>query len=144
MQDKNRKSLVDSGSIKKIIMRIKTVFLGIGLLELAVTGYIPSHYVRRFVYRVLGNKNWQRLDDSHGSAFLLPAEYLNWAGFNNRRKSSSGRKSKLVNRRPCDIASEVMIYNAQHDMNVEHFAAVENIIPAQVAIEDYVFIDQGQ
>ena len=35
-------------------------------------------------------------------------------------------RAKLTIGNHVDIASEVMIYNAQHDMNVEHFAAVEN------------------
>jgi maltose O-acetyltransferase len=39
-----------------------------------------------------------------------------------------------------DIASDVMIYNSQHDMTAEHFAAVESVVKEPVTIEDYVFI----
>jgi len=39
-----------------------------------------------------------------------------------------------------DIASEVMIYNSQHDTAEENFAGVENAVKKPVTIEDYVFI----
>jgi maltose O-acetyltransferase len=33
-----------------------------------------------------------------------------------------------------------MIYNAQHNMQAEHFAAVESVVQKKVEIGDYVFI----
>jgi maltose O-acetyltransferase len=45
-------------------------------------------------------------------------------------------RDKLVIGNHVDFASEVMIYNAQHDINSEKF----NAITAPVIIEDYVFI----
>jgi maltose O-acetyltransferase len=45
-------------------------------------------------------------------------------------------RDKLVIGDHVDMASEVMIYNAQHDLNDENFKAVSS----PVVIEDYVFI----
>jgi len=45
-------------------------------------------------------------------------------------------REKLVIGSHVDIASEVMIYNSQHDIENENFTAVDK----PVVIEDYVFI----
>ena len=49
-------------------------------------------------------------------------------------------RAELIIGNHVDIATEVMIYNAQHDMEVEHFSAVETVVQKPVKIEDYVFI----
>lgn len=49
-------------------------------------------------------------------------------------------REKLTIGNHVDIASEVMIYNSEHNVNAEHFSALENVIKEQVVIEDYVFI----
>src|ERR1035437_4381252 len=138
MQDKTGRVLSVSEIIKKIIMRIKTVFWELVCWKLAVAGYIPSHFVRRFVYRFWGIKIGKGSAIHMGAHFYYPPNIsIGQDTIIGERAVLDGR-AKLTIGNHVDIASEVMIYNAQHDMKVEHFAAVENISPEAVSIEDYV------
>ena len=49
-------------------------------------------------------------------------------------------RAKLVIGNHVDFASEVMVYNAQHDVNEEDFASNDKVELGEVIIEDYVFI----
>jgi acetyltransferase-like isoleucine patch superfamily enzyme len=40
--------------MNKVIRRIKTIFWEIVNFKLKIVGYIPSHFIRRFFYRVYG------------------------------------------------------------------------------------------
>lgn len=140
MKDKTGRVLSTSEIIKKIIMRIKTVFWELVCFKLALTGKIPSHHLRRFVYRFWGIKIGKGSTIHTGATFYYPPNIsIGEDSMIGERAVLDGRfKLKIGNH--VDIASEVMIYNAQHDISVEHFAAVENINPEPVTIEDYVFI----
>jgi len=122
--------------ITKIIRRIKTVFWELVCWKLAVTGYIPSHYIRRFVYRFWGIKI------GNGSTIHMHASFYYPSNISIGEDTIIGEKvvldgrDKLVIGNHVDIASEVMIYNAQHDINDDKFKAVT----APVVIEDYVFV----
>jgi acetyltransferase-like isoleucine patch superfamily enzyme len=140
MQDKTGRVLSTSEIIKKIIVRIKTVFWELVCWKLAVAGYIPSHYLRRFVYRFWGMKIGKGSAIHMGAHFYYPPNIsIGQDSIIGERMVLDGR-AKLTIGNHVDIASEVMIYNAQHDTGAEHFAAVENISPEPVTIEDYVFI----
>ncbi len=140
MKDKTGRTLSLVEIIKKIFVRIKTVFWELVCWKLAVTGYIPSHYLRRFVYRFWGIKIGKGSAIHMGAHFYYPPNIsIGQDSIIGERAVLDGR-GKLIIGNHVDIASEVMIYNAQHDMNVEHFAAVENISPEPIVIEDYVFI----
>lgn len=140
MQDKTGRVLSVSEIIKKVMVRIKTVFWELVCWKLAVTGYIPSHFLRRFVYRFWGIRIGKGTAIHMGAHFYYPPNIsIGQDTIIGEGVVLDGR-AKLSIGSHVDIASEVMIYNAQHDMNVEHFAAVENISPEPVVIEDYVFI----
>ena len=42
--------------MNRVIRRIKTIFLELINYKLKLTGYIPSHFIRRFIYRFWGVK----------------------------------------------------------------------------------------
>jgi maltose O-acetyltransferase len=104
------------------------------LLHLA--GYIPSHIVRRFLYRLAG------IRIGSGSTLHMGARFYNPRNIVIGKDTIIGEGTVLDGRDALiigdhvDIASEVMIYNSQHDIHSADFHAVS----APVRIEDYVFI----
>lgn len=126
--------------ITRIIRRIKTVFLEFEVFLLHLVGIIPSHHLRRVFYRLGGIRiGW-------GSTIHMGARFYNPWNIKIGRDSILGEgivldgREKLIIGDHVDIASEVMIYNAEHNINSENFAKVEETIKEPVIIEDYVFI----
>jgi len=140
MKDKTGKVLSVSEIIQKIVLRIKTVFWELVCWKLAVTGYIPSHYLRRFIYRFWGIKIGKGSTiHMHASFYYPPNIQIGKDTIIGEKAVLDGRE-KLIIGDHVDIATDVMIYNAQHDTTAEHFAAVESVVAKPVIIEDYVFI----
>ncbi len=126
--------------IHKIFRRIKTVLLEFEVFFLHIVGYIPSHYVRRFFYRLGGIKI------GNGSTIHMGARFYNPWNIKIGKDSIMGEgivldgREKLIIGDHVDIATEVMIYNSQHDLSEEDFADVEKAVLEPVNIGDYVFI----
>lgn len=122
--------------MNRIVRRIKTILLEFLIMELHAVGYIPSHHFRRFFYRLFGMKI------GSGSTLHMRARFYNTFNIKIGEDSIVGEDTVLDGRdnliigNHVDIASEVMIYNAQHDVRDPNFRAVQ----APVTIEDYVFI----
>jgi maltose O-acetyltransferase len=122
--------------ITKIIRRLKTILLELDNMLLRCVGYIPSHCVRRFFYKIQGMKIGK------GSTLHMGAVFYDASKISVGEDSIIGEnavldgRDKLIIGNHVDIASEVMIYNAEHDINDENFKAVT----APVEIGDYVFI----
>jgi len=122
--------------IAKILNRIKSVVLDLELFKLYLVGYVPSHAFRNFIYRLAGIKLGK------GSTLHM------WARFYQPKNIFIGDDSiigdhifldgrdKLIIGNHVDIASQVLIYNSEHDVHSPDFKAIE--LP--VIIEDYVFI----
>lgn len=122
--------------IEKIINRIKAISLEFCLMLLRWVGFVPSHVFRKIAYLLSGMKIGK------GSVIHM------WANFFNPNKIQIGDDSiigdhcfldgrdflKIGNH--VDIASQVLIYNSEHDVNDANFKA----ITAPVEIGDYVFI----
>ena len=121
---------------KKIGRRISTIILEADNMILRLAGYIPSHCGRRFFYRLEGMRIGK------GSSIHMGAIFYDASNIRIGKDSIIGENAVLDGRDTLtigdhvDIASEVMIYNAEHDVNDENFAAVT----APVEIGDYVFI----
>lgn len=126
--------------MKRVIRRIQTVLLEMDNYILKIMGHVPSHHVRRFFYRLEGMKI------GNGSTIHMGAVFYNAKKIRIGKDSIIGENSVLDGRDSLtigdhvDIASEVMIYNSQHDINSEDFAKVEEVILEPVEIGDYVFI----
>lgn len=122
--------------LSKIWRRIYAIIMEADNAVLRYIGYIPSHHIRRFFYRVDGVKI------GAGSTIHMGAVFYDPENIRIGRDSIVGEntvldgRDKLIIGDHVDIASEVMIYNSEHDVNDEKFAAVT----APVKIGDYVFI----
>lgn len=120
----------------KITRRINTTLLELIVFKVNLIGCFPSHHVRRLFYRLAGVKIGK------GSTIHTYARFYNPSGVKIGEDTIIGEKAVLDGRESLnignhvDIASEVMIYNGEHDVNDESFKAVF----AKVVIEDYVFI----
>lgn len=120
----------------KVSRRIYAIILEFEVMILRWVGHIPLHHARRFFYRLGG------IRIGSGSTIHM------WANFYNPNNIEIGKdtiigegavldgRDKLKIGNHVDIASEVMIYNAEHDINDTLFKAKQ----APVIIEDYVFI----
>lgn len=126
--------------MKRIKRRIETILLECDNMILRWVGCIPSHHVRRFFYRIEGMKI------GRGSTIHMGAVFYNAGNIQVGRDTIIGEgavldgREKLIIGDHVDIASEVMIYNSQHNINSEDFAKVEEVISEPVEISDYVFI----
>lgn len=126
--------------MKKVRRRVSFIFLEIDNYILKLVGFIPIHHVRRFFYRVEGMRI------GRGSSIHMGAVFYDCRNIKVGQDTIIGENAVLDGRDNLtigdhvDIASEVMIYNSQHDMSSQNFAKVEEVILAPVTIEDYVFI----
>lgn len=122
--------------MNKIIKRIKTILLEFIILFLHCVGYVPSHYFRRFFYRVFG------MEIGKGSTIHTRAHFYNTFNIKIGEDSIVGEnvvldgRDKLTIGDHVAIASDVMIYNAEHDIKDPDFRAIQ----APVVVQDYVFI----
>lgn len=135
-KDKHGNTLNFSQILEKINRRIQTILLELEVYILHLIGNIPSHHIRRFFYRSAG------IRIGKGSSMHMYIRFYNPSGIKIGEDSIIGEfcvldgRDKLIIGDHVDIASEVMIYNSEHNINDEYFSA----ITAPVVIEDYVFI----
>lgn len=140
MKDKTGKQLTFGEVCSKIIKRLQAIDLEFEMMVLRYVGHIPLHHVRRFFYRLGGMKI------GRGSTIHCGAVFYDSRNITIGKDTIVGEnavldgRAKLVIGDHVDIASEVMIYNSQHNIHSEHFAAVESAVEEPVVIEDYVFI----
>ena len=122
--------------LKKIVRRANALIIEFENLLMHLAGYVPSHHFRRLIYRLGGVKI------GRGSALHMGIRFYNGHGIRIGRDSIIGEGTVLDGRESLrigdhtDIATEVMIYNCEHDVGNPNFSAVS----APVEIGDYVFI----
>jgi len=135
-KDKTGKSLSFNEAWPKILNRFYNYWLDFELMILRWVGHVPFHFLRRWAYKVVGMKI------GRGSTIHMGANFFNLAGVSIGEDTVIGDHAFLDGRAPLvignhvDIASQVLIYNSEHDINSEHFEASYG----SVVIEDYVFI----
>lgn len=135
-KDKTGKSLTLSELLTKLINRLFNIFLEFKVFLLHFVGYVPSHCFRRFFYRLFGIKIGK------GSTIHTKARFYDPRNIIIGDDTIIGEEVVLDGRamlkigNHVDIASEVMIYNSQHDIEDKNFTAKDE----PVVIEDYVFI----
>lgn len=124
----------------KVVRRIKTVLLELEVFILHIVGFIPSHHLRRLFYRLGGvGIGW-------GSALHMGIRFYNPWNIKIGKDSIIGEgtvldgRDKLLIGNHVDIATEVMIYNSEHNLNSDNFAKPDEVVKAPVVIEDFVFI----
>lgn len=134
--DKHGRGLPLSQALQKIIGRFYSYFLDFELLILNSLNWIPIHFIRNNIFRLAGVKIGSGSTIHTGARFFQPAKITIGRG------SIVGYRAFIDGRAPVnigdhvDIASEVMIYNSEHDIHSPDFHAIE----APVTIGDYVFV----
>lgn len=122
--------------LRKITRRVRAILLECDNMSLRYVGYIPSHYIRRLFYRIQGMKIGKGSTLHMGAVFYDASKISIGQGTIIGENAVLDGRDKLIIGDHVDIASEVMIYNAEHDINDENFKA----ITAPVEIGDYVFV----
>ncbi|HCB23030.1 TPA: acyltransferase [Candidatus Daviesbacteria bacterium] len=136
LRDRMGKELSRGEAMSKVGNRFYNYLADFGLFWLHLLCYIPSHHVRRFLLRLAGAKIDQ------GSSFHMGCRFFSLKKIKIGEDSIIGYgafldgRDKIIIGNHVDIASDVMIYNSEHDINSDDFRAVVGA----VEIEDYVFI----
>ncbi len=134
--DKTGKKLSNQEALSKILNRIGNIILDFELMVLRWVSHVPCHFFRKFIYRLAGMKIGK------GSTVHMWANFFDPSGISIGQDTIVGDHAFLDGRAPLkignhvDIASSVMIYNSEHDLESEEFSARTE----PVEIGDYVFI----
>lgn len=135
-KDKHGNKLTFTQALPKIINRLKNYWLDFELMLLRWAGSVPSHSFRRAVYQLAGMKMGK------GSTIHMWANFFNPKNIQIGSDSTLGDhifldgRASLVIGDHVDIASQVLIYNSEHDLENEQFKAIYG----KVEIGDYVFV----
>jgi len=134
--NKDNKILPPKIAINKIFVRFYNYFLDLKLFFLWLVGFIPSHILRNFFYRLSGIKIGKGSTLHMLARFYQPRNIT--IGFDTIIGSNAfldGRDNLSIGSH-VDIASNVMIYNSEHDLTSNTFKP----ICEPVIISDYCFV----
>ena len=140
LQDKTGRQYTFIEALGKLDGRIDKTLLELTVFILHCVGHIPSHIIRRFFYRLAGMKIGKGSSIHMGTRFYNPTNIV--VGEDTiigEGATLDGRGSLRIGDH-VDIASDVMIYNNEHNLHTNDFAVVEAVVSESVTIEDYVFI----
>jgi maltose O-acetyltransferase len=135
--DKHGRELGLSQAVAKATVRIYNWWLDFALMLVhLVFDLVPLHFVRALVFSLAGGRI------GPGSVIHMSARFFHPQGVTigadtiiGYRVFLDGRASLVIGNH-VDMASEVMIYNSEHDLKAADFHAREE----PVTIKDYVFI----
>lgn len=136
MKDKDGKILTSKQVGQKVINRFSSYVLDFELMVLRWVSCIPSHLFRKSFYQLSG------MEIGKGSVVHMWANFFDPSGISIGEDTIVGDHAFLDGRAPLligshtDIASSVMIYNSEHDLEKENFEA--RVEPVQIG--DYVFV----
>jgi len=135
--DKYGEKLSYSEAMSKIVTRVINIFNDLKLYFLRIVSFhIPSHRIRNCIYRFSGMKIGK------GSTIHMYSKFFDLKGIEIGNDTIVGDgvfldgRAKLKIGSHTDIASEVMIYCSEHNINDPKFTAEEY----PVEIGDYVFV----
>lgn len=135
-RDKMGKKLPISSAFKKIFNRFFSYFIDLELFFLRLVGWVPFHSIRVLIYKLDGVKIGRKAHIHMGIQFFDPTKIEIGEGtIIGQNAFLDGRDSLKIGKH-VDIASDVLIYNSEHDINSDDFKPIH----APVVIEDYVFI----
>ncbi len=120
----------------KIINRLANYLLDAEVALLWAFSYIPSHLVRRLIFTLAGMKMGKKSTIHIGCRFYQPKNVVIGEGTIIGDHAILDGRAPLTIGNHVDIASNVMIYNSEHDIHSEDMHPIE----APVTINDYVFI----
>ncbi len=135
--DKNGRRLSPSEARLKIRNRIFNWIIDFKLLIMhIISNTLPSHVLRKSIFKFLG------INIARNSTIHMGCRFFEPGGIEIGEDTIVGAncfldgRDKLIIGDHVDIASEVMIYNSEHDINADDFKAIN----APVTIGDYSFI----
>ena len=134
--DKMGRKLSFSEARARILKRLYNYWLDFELMLLRWVGHIPFHFIRNLFYMAAG------LQMGKNSVIHMWARFFQPKNIKIGDDSIIGDhafldgRSRLTIGKHVDIASEVMIFNSEHNIEDADFKATE----AEVEIGDYVFI----
>lgn len=134
--DKDDKRLEFGSGIRKVVIRIGSYFLDLHLYLLWLVGYIPFHSIRNFFYVISGVKMGRKSVIHMGARFYNPHKISIGEGTIVGDHIFMDGRCEIIIGKHTDIASQVMIYNSEHDLSDPSFKAIEE----PVRIGDYCFI----
>lgn len=139
-KDKTGRELGNKEAASKIFTRVYNYFLDFELMVLRWISHVPSHTFRKLFYMLAG------LKIGRGSVIHMWANFFDPSGITVGEDTIIGDHAFLDGRAALiigdhvDIASSVMIYNSEHNVDENDFAVPEKVTEAPVEIGDYVFI----
>jgi acetyltransferase-like isoleucine patch superfamily enzyme len=135
-KDKMGRKLSVGAGMGKIINRFMSYFVDLELFFLRLVGWIPFHSLRILIYKLDGVKIGRKAHIHMGTQFFDPTKVEIGEGTIIGQNAFLDGRDKLVIGKHVDIASDVLIYNSEHDINSDDFRPVHGV----VQIGDYVFI----
>jgi len=137
MKDKMGKELSNAEVVGKIANRIRWIWLDLVLFKLnIISAIIPFHSIRNFYYRICGVKIGKNSFIHMRTRFYYPAGISIGDGTIIGDSCFLDGRAPLVIGNNVDVASDVMVYNSEHNIHSEDFGPIEE----KVEIGDYVFI----
>jgi len=135
--DKHGNELGLHEALKRALVRVWNWWLDCKLFWIhLVSVLIPLHWLRKLLFRLAGMKIGK------GSVVHMGTRFFEPRGIRIGKDTIVGHRC-FLDGRACltigdhvDVASEVMIYNSEHDLESDTFSAIEE----PVEIKDYVFI----
>lgn len=136
MKDRVGKDLTQKDIFQKIIIRFQTICLEFWLMILRFVGFIPLHFVRKIFYLASG------IDMPFDSTIHIGANFFKPSNITIGHDTIIGDHCFMDGRAPLKIgnhvgiASQVLIYNDEHDINSPDYG--NSFGPVEIG--DYVFI----
>ncbi len=136
MKDRTGKNLSLDDMFKKILVRIQTICLEFWLMVLRFVGFIPFHSVRKLFYAISG------INMPLDSTIHIGANFFKPSNISIGHDTIIGDHCFMDGRAPLKIgnhvgiASQVLIYNDEHDINSPDYG--NSFGPVEIG--DYVFI----
>ena len=138
-KDKSGKQISNRQALEKIFNRFYNYLLDFELMVLRWVSHVPSHTFRKTFYQFAGMKIGK------GSVVHMWANFFDPGGIHIGDDTIIGDHAFLDGRAPLtigshtDIASSVMIYNSEHDLESNDFSARTE----PITIGDYVALVVG-
>ncbi len=136
MKDRLGNKLSPSQITQKGTIRIQTILLEFWLMILSCIGHVPIHCFRLFFYRLSGLKIGKKSTIHCGARFFNPQNISIGEGTIIGDHAFLDGRAKLEIGSHTDIASQVLVYNAEHNVHSKDF---EPVIKS-VKIGNHVFI----
>lgn len=135
-RDRMGQSLSWNTALQKIGRRFLSYFQDLELLWLSWVAVVPLHTFRRVFFQLAGVKIGRNSTIHVGAKFYNPDNITIGEGTIIGDHAVLDGRAPLTIGNHVDIASQVMMYNSEHDIHSADFGPIE----APIVIEDYVFI----